>query len=127
MSNLNEFEIEDGMIMEYFGNGGRVVIPDGVNNIFFEVFENNHLITELVLPDSITDVTAFAFNGCTSLTAVTLGAHVTEIGIDAFKNCSSLAVINFRGSREQWDLIKKPPSFDSGASKYKVVFNYKDK
>lgn len=127
MSNLNEFEIEDDRIMEYFGNGGRVVLPDGVKDIFFEVFENNHLVTELVLPDSITDITAFAFCGCTSLTSITLGAHVTEIGIDAFKNCSSLAVINFKGSKEQWEAIKKPPNFDKGAGNYRVVFDYKDK
>ena len=33
----NEFRIEDGMVMEYYGTGGLVDIPFGVQDIFFQV------------------------------------------------------------------------------------------
>ena len=33
MSNINDFVIENGVLKEYQGQGGDVVIPEGVTNI----------------------------------------------------------------------------------------------
>ncbi len=124
---MSEFEIEDGMIMEYFGNGGRVVIPEGVREIFFEVFEYNYLITEVVIPDSITGLGPFTFIECVNMHSVTFGASVAELGIGTFENCTSLKEIRFRGTREQWEAIEKHPAWDRGAGKYTVIFEYREK
>lgn len=56
-----EFRIEDGMIMEYYGTGGDVIIPDGVTDIFFEVFSMCTTITSITIPGSILEVTPFVF------------------------------------------------------------------
>ncbi len=43
----------------------------------------------------------------TSATEVTIPSHVTLIGTSAFYGCANLKVINFDGTEEQWDNIKK--------------------
>ena len=66
-SPARDFEIKDGVLVNYKGKGGDVVIPQGVTSI----------------GDS-------AFWGCSSLTSVTLPATVQTIGKDAFKYCDKV-------------------------------------
>ena len=40
MVNLNDFVIEEGILKEYNGKGGNVIIPDGVTRINDAVFFN---------------------------------------------------------------------------------------
>ena len=35
---LNKFEIEDNVVTKYLGSDKDVIIPNGVSDIFFEVF-----------------------------------------------------------------------------------------
>ena len=61
MSNINDFVIENGELQKYKGQGGDVVIPEGV-----------------------TSIGDCAFSGCSSLTSVVIPDGVTSIGNDAF-------------------------------------------
>ena len=59
-----EFEIKDGVLVKYNGNGGDVVIPEGVTSIDEldnngRVFYNN--IDRLVLPKSLKDIMEYTF------------------------------------------------------------------
>ena len=71
MSNINDFVIENGVLIKYQGPGGDVVIPDGV-----------------------TRIDDMAFTGCTSLTSVVISEGVTSIGDSAFSGCKGLADAN---------------------------------
>ncbi len=61
MSNINDFVIENGVLKEYKGQGGDVVIPEGV-----------------------TSIGAWAFKYCSSLASVVIPEGVTSIGDEAF-------------------------------------------
>ena len=66
MGNPNDFVIENGVLTKYQGEGGDVVIPEGV-----------------------TSIGSGAFSGCSSLTSVTIPASVTSIGYETFSNCKA--------------------------------------
>lgn len=56
-----DFKIENGFPVKYYGNGGDVAIPN-----------------------SVTEIGDSAFDGCTGLTSVTIPDSVTAIGRSAF-------------------------------------------
>ena len=62
------FEIENGELIKYHGDGSDVVIPEGV-----------------------TRIGDFAFSGCETVTSVTIPASVTEISYLAMQPCQNLA------------------------------------
>ncbi len=141
---INEFEIEDGMLMAYYGEGGAVTVPEGVTDIFFEVFERMISLTSVTLPHSLSSVTALEFSGCTALAEVTLSegtedigpcafldckalAKITlpkslaRIGEKAFAGCHALAEIRFGGSEREWSLLKKDTDWDKDTGAYRVI------
>ena len=75
MSNIKDFEIENGVLKEYKGTDSEVTIPD-----------------------SVTEIGSYAFYGCTSLTSITIPDSVTVIGDGAFENCESLTIHTPAGS-----------------------------
>ena len=90
MSNLNDFVLEDGVLKEYKGPGGDVVIPDGVTSIGSFAFSGCSSLTSVTIPDSVTSIGWNAFSGCSSLTSVIIPDSVTCIGDSAFEYCSGL-------------------------------------
>ncbi len=136
-----EFEVEDDRIMTYYGNGGEVVIPEGITDIFFEVFENNYQITSVVIPGTITDITPYAFANCTSLERAILHEGVLSMSFFSFQNCTALKsvflpkslthidkgvfedcnqlTIYYAGSEEEWKKIE----VDADLSNVNIVFN----
>lgn len=144
MNNL--FDIEDGMIMEYFGDCEELVIPDGVRDIFFQVFMYNIKITKVTIPGSISDLTASTFAGCPALReailregvkliefgafeecekleSVTLPKSLREIQKNAFKGCTVLREIRYCGSREDWNGVIKGEDWDKDTGEYKIIFD----
>lgn len=142
----NIFDIDDGMLMEYFGDGGELVIPEGVRDIFFEVFEHNAQITRVIIPGSITDLTLSAFSGCTALkeailsegveiigswafqnctalSCVTLPASLKEIQKNAFAGCTALREICYGGTEEQWKKVTRSEGWNKDTVGYTVIFN----
>lgn len=122
---INEFFIEDSVLIEYKGDGGDVVIPDGITAIDDNVFENCcHLtsvtlpnsiksigdyafyacenLASVIIPDSITSIPYYAFSGCTNLTSVTIGKGVKTIGRSAFEFCPSLRNVYYNGDIASW-------------------------
>ena len=53
MSDINDFVIEDGVLVRY--NGSKVVIPDGVTKIDDEAFHECKTVTGIAIPSSVTD------------------------------------------------------------------------
>lgn len=87
-----QFRIEDGVLRQYLGLGGDVVIPDWVNVIDPETepFRGNLLITSVSVPGTVSLVPENAFEGCTNLKKAVLKDGVTGIGSYAFKDCTEL-------------------------------------
>ena len=90
MSNPADFVVENGVLAEYVGPGGDVVIPDGVTSIGEYAFAYCESLTSITLPDSVKEIGEYAFSSCTSLTSLTIPDRVKEIDDCAFAQCSML-------------------------------------
>ena len=76
----------------YIGEGGDVVIPDGVIRIGEMVFRRSKL-SSVIIGNSVISIGVNAFEGCSCLTSVTLGESVKSIGSWAFGICTGLTSI----------------------------------
>ena len=86
----NGFVIENGVLKEYTGSGGEVLIPADVTSIGVGAFSNHTGLTKVEIPSSVTSIEKYAFSGCSSLTDVTIPSSVINIGESAFSRCSGL-------------------------------------
>lgn len=94
----SDFVIEDGVLTSYVGEGGDVVIPEGVTRIESGAFENQTKITSVVLPEGVTSIGGRAFAECTAMKSINLPEGLLYIGETAFINCSSLESLIFPDS-----------------------------
>lgn len=86
---FDDFVIETGMLKKYTGNGGSVIIPNGVTSIHDWAFWGCTHLTDVTLPDSVKSIDICAFEECKSL---------KSIGCGAFKDCESLTSITLPNS-----------------------------
>ena len=109
MSNLNDFVIENGVLKEYTGVGGEVIIPDSVTEIGEYAFSSCDGLTNITIPDSVTEISNYAFYNCTRLTSITIPDSVTSIGDGAFYGCTGLKSITIPDSVTEigYDAFKK--------------------
>ncbi len=85
------FEIQDSILFHYRGNEQRVVVPDGVIDIYPRAFcYGNPDMEEVVLPDSVRAIGNHAFANCPSLRTVTLPESLEVLEAGAFDGCSAL-------------------------------------
>ena len=88
----DEFIIQNGILLEYLGKGGRVVIPEGVTVIGHGSFTGKP-ITEVIIPDSVCEIGDAAFQSCTELTGIRIPGSVKKIGIGVFFRCLKLSSV----------------------------------
>ena len=88
MSNVNDFEIKNGVLVKYHGNDTEVVIPEGVTKIGLLAFAECKLLTNVKIPEGVTEIGEWAFWRCSSLTNITIPKGVTKIGEGAFCDSS---------------------------------------
>ena len=106
MSNVSDFVIEDGVLVNYTGPGGMIKIPDGVREIADSVFLNCWRLTEVIIPESVTSIGNNAFANCSNLIRVSLPDTLREIGTGVFSNCPKLTDCNIPESVEKWNHSK---------------------
>ena len=143
-SQRHDFEYDGTVITRYCGEGGDLVIPAGVTDLFFEVFSANSQLTGVQIPGSMSAVTAFVFEGCKNLHRVTLAEGVREISCAAFRDCAALTVldlprsltkldkfafagcsaltaIRFGGSPAEWARVQKCEGWDADTGNYTLI------
>lgn len=89
------FEVENGVLVGYTGQGGKITIPSTVKVIGEEVFKCNRDITSVTIPEGVTTVETRAFFQCSQLVTVNLPSSLRTIAEDGFGECYSLAEVNF--------------------------------
>ncbi len=85
-----QFEIENGVLKKYKGQGGDVIIPNNVTSIGEESFRDCSRLTSITIPDGVTSIGNRAFYNCSGLTNITIPNSVTSIGRSAFCACKIL-------------------------------------
>ena len=84
---------ENGVLTEYSGAGGDVIIPDTVKEIGNYAFMDCQSITSVTIPEGVTKIQSSAFSDCTNLISGALPATLTAIESGAFYNCPKLSAI----------------------------------
>lgn len=90
-----DFTVENGVLTEYTGSGGDVVIPEGVTEIGDGAFENCAGLTGVTIPEGVTAIGERAFAGCIGLTGVILPDGLIRLGEGVFMNCTGLTDVSF--------------------------------
>lgn len=99
---IEELIVNDGVTSVSKGTGytslKRVVLPDTLETIGNQAFDECNGLTKINIPDSVTSIGNYAFYKCSGLTSITIPNRVTRIGDYAFENCSGLTSINIPNS-----------------------------
>ena len=92
----SDFEVVNGTLVKYVGEGGDVVIPAtlDIHTIGYQAFQHCNTITALEIPSSVKIIDKAAFNGCANLTYVKLPTGIQSISDMAFLYCHSLKEID---------------------------------
>ena len=91
---MNDFQIEDGVLVKYTGTDADVVIPEGVTSIGDNSFSGCESLVSINIPKGVTSIGDGAFDDCKSLVNINIPEGVTSIGSYAFRDCESLVNIN---------------------------------
>ena len=70
MSGNSDFVIEGGVLKQYAGPGGDVVIPEDVTEIGYGAFRGCTGLTSVTIPERVKNIGDFAFSGCKRLTSI---------------------------------------------------------
>ena len=85
----------------------NITIPDSVTSIGGSAFRGCSGLTNITIPNSVTSIGEDTFRGCRGLTNITIPNSVTSIGGWVFNYCSSLTNIDFKGTKNEWNNIRK--------------------
>jgi hypothetical protein len=93
----------------------ELVIPDGVTAIKARTFTGLTSATSVTIPEGVTGINYHAFYYCTNLT-VTIPTSVIAISSRAFGDTNCLAVVNYAGTKAQWNSISKASDWNYGTT-----------
>lgn len=88
----NGFNIENGILISYYGNERNVIVPKSVRIIGKEAFYQKDIET-IIIPNTVKKIESRAFTLCTKLKSVTLPTSITSIPNSTFMSCISLKSI----------------------------------
>lgn len=90
-----------------------IKIPDNVIEISERAFFNCTSLKSISIPNNVETIGQDAFYECSNLTSIVIPDSITAIGEDAFSECGDNLVINYTGTKAQWNKIYNRYSFMS--------------
>ena len=120
-----DFIVKDGVLINYKGSGGEIIIPDNITHIGKYAFNSDYgkKVTSVILPDSVVAIQECAFSwcnfvsvtlskrlayidpycffGCEKLASVTIPENVDKINTNTFSKCSSLTSVIISGRQTE--------------------------
>lgn len=110
-SDVTSFEIPDSITsigsFAFSGctNLNSITIPNSVINISSYAFYECDSLTNVIIGNSVESIGKHAFQDCRSLTDINIPSSVKRIDQYAFLACSKDLVINYNGTKAQFDII----------------------
>lgn len=107
MAIINGFEIENNVLIRYYGSDEEVSIPEGVTEIgssewaSLKGFQKNSKIVRVKIPEGVTILRNDVFSECENLEQVELPSSLKVIENRAFMKCSKLQSIQFPDDLER--------------------------
>jgi hypothetical protein len=111
--NKDGLNVQNGVLVKYYGNAKELVIPAGVTRIGDGVFSGCTELTSISIPASVTYIGNEAFAD-TSITSITIGANVTLYkdegryafanGFDAFYTTNGKKAGTYRFIKDTWSM-----------------------
>ena len=92
-ANLEDFVINNGVLVEYNGTASEVTIPQNVTKINYYVFKNHPELQKVVLDGCTVEIESEAFRDCSGLKTIEGTGNITSIESQAFEGCSALESI----------------------------------
>ncbi len=108
-------------LVGYVGVQGALTIPDKVNKIEKNCFENNIVVESISIPRSVTTIGEYAFAYCNSLKNITIEKGLKTIEKGAFFGCGQVESVTYSGTKTEWENIEKGDSWDFSMGKYKIT------
>lgn len=90
MADENGFVIVRDRLLHYYGDAGKVLVPEYITAIDDNCFEDAYCIEKLTLPRGLKEIGRQAFWGCDSLESIELPDGIETIPEAAFDCCHSL-------------------------------------
>lgn len=91
---MEAFEMNGSVLKKYHGEGGAVVLPDSITEIYVWAFYGRDDITSITFPDTLVKIGERAFFGCTGLTELNLPRSLVQIDREAFAECTGLTSVS---------------------------------
>lgn len=112
----SDFIAFDGVIEEYVGPGGDVVIPAEIDGeptleIAARAFFQNTDISSVIIPEGVEKIGHNAFEGCTNLYKVELPYTLYSVGASVFSSCTGIEAITIPGN-----IVKVPYGMFTGCN-----------
>ena len=85
----SDFTIEAGVLKQYLGSENEIVIPQGVKTIGTGAFKGC-MMEKIIIPNTVNIIENEAFQNCSKLTEILIPNSVGELGQSSFQGCSSL-------------------------------------
>ena len=92
-SSEEEFLIENGVLVRYYGRAVRPSIPEGVREIGNGAFAGNSYVCAIAIPEGVRIIGQQAFAGCGNLGKVTMPQSLARIGEKAFAGTALGSVV----------------------------------
>lgn len=89
-SDEGDFLVFDGVLEEYVGDGGDIVIPAslGVKEIAANAFQNNADVTSVVFPEGVETIGYWSFRGCENIESITFPYSLCELAEHCFSSAA---------------------------------------
>lgn len=88
-----DFVVVKGVLTQYTGGGGAIVIPSGVTSIGDYAFMDRTSLGSVIIPEGVTNIGDYAFCGCKYLNSVWMPESLMRIGTSAFGDCRALTAV----------------------------------
>jgi len=94
-SSEDDFLVYDGVLEEYVGNGGDIVIPAslGIKEIAAQAFAENLDLTSLIIPEGVESIGYWSVKDCTNLEKVVLPYSLEELAEHCFSGAAITEIV----------------------------------